>query len=98
LLSISSLQRGLEKMIINRDQIHKDLEDNWVVVSEAIQTILRREAYPQPYEALKKLTRTGAKITQQTFNNFIANLDVEDRVKDELIAITPFNYTGVLPQ
>jgi adenylosuccinate lyase len=73
------------------------LEDNWVVVSEALQTVLRREGYPKPYEVLKKLTRTGQKITQQSMINFIANLDVEDRVKEELIAVTPFNYTGVLP-
>lgn len=95
---MSSLQRGLEKLIINRDEIHRDLEENWVVVSEALQTILRREGYPNPYEALKKLTRTGTKITQQTFLTFISHLDIEDRVKEELMAITPFNYTGVLPQ
>jgi len=98
LLSIISLQKALSKLIINRDRIHQDLEDNWVVISEAIQTVLRREAYPKPYEVLKKLTRTGQKITQQSMINFITNLDVEDRVKEELIAITPFNYTGLLPQ
>jgi adenylosuccinate lyase len=98
LLSVNSLQRGLCKVIINRDRIHQDLEDNWVVVSEAIQTVLRREGYPQPYEALKKLTRTNAKVTQQSMIQFISSLDVSDAVKDELIAITPFNYTGVVPE
>ena len=79
---------------MNEKAIAADLEDNWAVVAEAIQTILRREAFPKPYEALKALTRTGDKITKETIQAFIDELDVTAPVKEELRAITPFNYTG----
>ncbi len=85
-------------MIINRERIHQDLEDNWVVVSEALQTVLRREGYPKPYEVLKKLTRTGEKLTQEAMISFVSSLEVDERVKQELIAITPFNYIGEVPK
>jgi len=95
LIALSSLQRGLNKLILNEDQLRKDLQQNWAVVAEAIQTILRREGYPKPYEALKGLTRTHAKIDQQAIAEFIKNLTVTDAVKRELLRITPENYTGV---
>ena len=95
LIAFKSLLKGLDKIIINEEAIHKDLEDNWAVVAEAIQTILRRENYPHPYEALKQLTRTNEAITQQSIQDFIENLNVSDEVKDELRNITPFNYTGI---
>ena len=86
--------KGLNKLIVNTDKIKSDLENNWAVVSEAIQTILRREGFPKPYEALLDLTRTNQKITYESITNFIENLDLGDEVKTELKAITPFNYTG----
>jgi adenylosuccinate lyase len=79
---------------VNTDKIKYDLENNWAVVAEAIQTILRREGYPNPYEALLQLTRTNQKITNESITTFIENLDLSDNVKSELKAITPFNYTG----
>jgi adenylosuccinate lyase len=94
MIAISSLLKGLDKLILNEEKIRFDLENNWVVVAEAIQTILRREGYHNPYEALMELTRTNEKITKETISNFIDNLDVTDQVKTELKAITPFNYTG----
>jgi adenylosuccinate lyase len=94
ILAFNSILKGLNKLIINPDKIKSDLENNWVVVTEAIQTILRREGYPRPYEALLDLTRTNEKITFESINNFIENLDVSDSIKDELKAITPFNFTG----
>jgi adenylosuccinate lyase len=93
-IAFSSLIKGLDKLILNEDQLKADLENNWAVVAEAIQTILRRENYPQPYEALKSLTRTNSKITQQSIANFIAELDVNDNVKKELLNISPYNYIG----
>ena len=95
IISIKSLLKGLDKLIINQDVINNDLENNWSVVAEALQTILRREAYPNPYEALKELTRTNSVITKQTFSDFIDSLDVSEKVKNELKQITPQNYTGV---
>ena len=95
LIAYKSLLKGLGKVIVNEANIAKDLEDNWVVVAEAIQTILRREAYPNPYEALKELTRTNQKITHQTMIDFIDTLDVSEEIKAELKLITPFNYTGI---
>lgn len=95
MIAFSSLKKGLNKLQLNEAAIHQDLENNWAVVAEAIQTILRREAYPNPYEALKALTRKNEKITQQTMADFINTLEVNDDIKDELRAITPFNYTGV---
>ncbi|MCY1529691.1 Adenylosuccinate lyase [compost metagenome] len=95
LIAITSTLRGLNKIILNEEVIGADLENNWAVVAEAIQTVLRREAYPNPYEALKALTRTNHKITAQTMAEFIDGLDVNETVKSELKQITPFNYTGI---
>ena len=95
LIAIQSTLKGLRKLILNEDKLHEDLEQTWAVVAEAIQTILRREAYPNPYEALKQLTRTNQKMTEQTIHDFVRTLDVSDAVKDELMAITPWNYTGM---
>lgn len=94
LIALASLKKGLGKLILNRSAIDADLHRNWAVVAEAIQTILRRENYPNPYETLKNLTRTGAAIDESTISNFIDSLDVSDSVKAELHAITPWNYTG----
>ena len=96
LIGFSSLQKGLGKVILNEAALAADLEDNWAVVAEAMQTILRREAYPNPYEALKALTRTGGHITEQTIKEFVETLDVKESVKEELRAITPHNYVGVV--
>lgn len=92
-LSIDSIQRGLNKLILNKVAIDKDLDDNWAVVAEAIQTILRREFYPDPYEKLKLLTR-GNQINQSTIKEFIEGLDVHDFIKQEMLNITPSNYIG----
>ena len=93
-IAIMSILKGLDKLIVNREKIGYDLDNNWAVVAEAIQTILRRERYPRPYEALKELTRTNEKITRESLQNFIENLNVKNSIKEELKAITPFNYTG----
>ncbi|TAL62289.1 MAG: adenylosuccinate lyase [Bacteroidetes bacterium] len=93
-LAFNSLLKGLNKLIVNTDKIKSDLDNNWAVVSEAIQTILRREGYPKPYETLLDLTRTSQKITHESILDFIENLDLTDEVKAELKAISPFNYTG----
>ena len=93
-LAYNSILIGLNKLIVNKDKIKSDLEDNWVVVAEAIQTILRREGYTNPYEKLLELTRTNQKITADTIIDFIESLDLSDEIKSELKAITPFNYTG----
>ena len=95
IIAYKSLLKGLGKLIVNEENIAKDLDDNWVVVAEAIQTILRREAYPNPYEALKELTRTNQKITQEIMRDFIDTLEISDDIKTELKLITPFNYTGI---
>jgi adenylosuccinate lyase len=95
LIAFRSLQKGLDKLLLNEEAINADLGDNWAVVSEAIQTILRRENYPNPYEALKELTRTNQKITRETILSFIEKLDVNENVKLELKNISPFNYLGV---
>jgi len=94
-IALGSLLRGLNKLIIREDNIEKDLEKNWAVVSEAIQTILRREGYPKPYEALKGLTRTNAAITKTSISQFIDTLSISAHLKEELKAITPQNYTGI---
>ena len=86
---------GLNKLIINKEAIEKDLEKNWAVVAEAIQTVLRREGYPNPYEALKALTRTNNKITQESIAEFIDTLDISAELKKTLKQITPSNYTGI---
>ena len=95
IIAFSSTLKGLNKLLINKEKFAEDLENNWAVVAEAIQTILRREAYPNPYEALKGLTRTNEKITQKSMANFIESLDVSNALKKELKAITPSNYTGI---
>lgn len=94
LIALASLKKGINKLEVNEEAIRKDLDENWAVAAEAIQTILRREAYPNPYEALKALTRTGNKITKDTLHEFISGLDVSSDIKEELMEITPFNYTG----
>ncbi len=95
LIAFQSTLKGLRKLILNEDKLHEDLENTWAVVAEAIQTILRREAYPNPYETLKALTRTNKKMDEATIHEFIKTLDVSDEVKEELMAITPWNYTGI---
>jgi adenylosuccinate lyase len=94
LIGLKSLMRGMNKLIINKDAIRRDLDRNWAVITEGIQTILRREGFPKPYEALKSLTRTHDQITQEAIVTFIEGLDVSDDVKDELRALTPETYTG----
>jgi len=95
LISLESLQKGLGKLELNRAAIDADLEENWAVVAEAIQTILRREGFPKPYEALRDLTRTNSKITQASLTEFIEGLAISTDLKIELKAITPFTYTGI---
>lgn len=94
-IALASLIKGLNKLLINEDKIAADLENNWAVVAEAIQTVLRRESYPKPYEALKELTRTNSKITASSIADFIETLNVNDEIKAELKKITPYNFTGV---
>ena len=94
-IAIQSTLKGLRKLILNEVKLQEDLDNTWAVVAEAIQTILRREAYPNPYEALKALTRTNQKMTEQTIHEFIQGLEVSNEVKEELMAITPMNYTGI---
>jgi len=95
IIAFKSLQKGLEKVIVNEQVISNDLNENWAVIAEAIQTVLRREGYPKPYEALKELTRTGDKITKESIHSFIQQLNLSDKIKEELKVITPFNYTGI---
>ena len=95
LLAIKSLNKGLNKLVVNFDKIEEDLENNWAVVAEGIQTILRREKYNEPYEVLKKLTRGKDVINQEKITKFIDELEVSDEIKDELKSITPHNYIGI---
>lgn len=95
IIAFTATLKGLNKLLLNKEKFEQDLENNWAVVAEAIQTILRREAYPNPYEALKGLTRTNEKINQTSIANFIDTLEVSDTIKTELKAITPSNYTGI---
>ena len=95
MIAFQSTLKGLGKLLLNKEKFEQDLENNWAVVAEAIQTILRREGYPNPYEALKGLTRTNTKINQQSIAEFIDTLEVSDTIKDELKVITPSNYTGI---
>jgi adenylosuccinate lyase len=95
MIAIGATQKGLEKLLINTDKIAADLDNNWAVVAEAIQTILRREGYPNPYEALKGLTRTNSHIDQNSMATFIDTLEVSNAIKKELKAISPSNYTGI---
>ena len=94
-IAIQSTLKGLRKLILHEEKLQEDLNNTWAVVAEAIQTILRREAYPHPYEALKALTRTNKHMTEETIHEFIQGLNVSDSVKAELMAITPSNYTGI---
>ena len=94
-IAVQSTLKGLRKLILNKEKLYEDLDNTWAVVAEAIQTILRREAYPHPYEALKQLTRTNQKMTEKTIREFVMSLDVTDEVRAQLLAITPHNYTGI---
>ena len=97
LISLKSILKGLDKLILNETCINRDLERNWAVVAEAIQTILRREGYPKPYEALKDLTRTNSVVTKESMHSFIDTLNVSAELKIELKKITPQNYIGINP-
>ncbi|MEQ8302271.1 MAG: adenylosuccinate lyase [Cyclobacteriaceae bacterium] len=94
-IALRSLERGINKLELNKEAIDNDLEENWAVVAEALQTVLRREGYPNPYEALKSLTRKNKKITKGDIHSFVNELEVSKQIKEELLQITPFNYTGV---
>ena len=94
-IAFKSLTKGLGKLLLNENALSRDLNNCWAVVAEGIQTVLRREGYPKPYEALKALTRTNQTVTEQSIKEFIETLNVSDRIKDELRAITPHNYTGI---
>jgi adenylosuccinate lyase len=95
LIAFNSINKGLDKLMLNESKIKADLDNNYAVVAEAIQTILRREGYPNPYEKLKELTRVHGGITKETVAEFIQNLDVPDKIKEELLGIDPHNYTGI---
>ena len=95
IIAFKSIEKGLDKLLINDAKIYEDLENNWAVVAEAIQTVLRRENYPQPYEALKDLTRGNNKIDKKAIHQFIDALKVQSEIKKELKKITPHNYTGL---
>ena len=94
-IAFQSTIKGINKLIVNKSKIESDLNDNWAVIAEAIQTILRREAYPNPYEVLKKLTRKNSIVNQKTIHEFIEKLEINNEIKIELKKITPFNYTGI---
>ena len=94
ILAFHSILKGLSKLIVNTEKIYEDLNNNWVVIAEAIQTVLRRVGYAKPYEALLNLTRKNERITKETMYSFIESLDVDDEIKEELMSISPFNYTG----
>lgn len=89
------MEKGLHKLEVNESAIDNDLNDNWAVVAEAIQTILRREGFPKPYEALKGLTRTNQEITKESIQEFIRSLEISEEIKTELLQISPQNYTGI---
>jgi adenylosuccinate lyase len=95
IIGLNSTLKGLIKLLVNKIKIENDLKDNWIVISEAIQTILRREGIDKPYELLKDLTRKNEIINKNTFENFINSLDISSEIKKELLEITPFNYTGI---
>jgi adenylosuccinate lyase len=95
ILSFQATVKGLNKLLLNEEKIAQDLDNNWAVVAEALQTILRREAYPNPYEALKELTRTNEKITAVSIAAFIQNLNISDAIKAEMSVINPSNFTGI---
>jgi adenylosuccinate lyase len=95
ILALKSIDKGLDKLVLNREKLNQDLDENWAVVAEAIQTVLRRENYPKPFETLKDLTRGKGNINRQSIHRFIDKLKVTAAVKKELKAITPHNYTGL---
>jgi adenylosuccinate lyase len=95
IIAISSTIKGINKLIVNKAKIDSDLNENWAVIAEAIQTILRREGYPNPYEALKKLTRINSEINKKSIHEFIDSLEIENKIKNELKEISPSNYTGI---
>jgi adenylosuccinate lyase len=95
IIALKSLKKGLGKLILNREKLNSDLEDNWAVVAEALQTILRREGYPHPYEALKELTRVNTKVTRESIAEFVKSLKIKESVKKEMLSVTPQNYTGI---
>ena len=95
MIALKSLRKGLGKILLNEEALRQDLDNNWAVVAEGLQTILRREGYPKPYEALKELTRTNEHITEQSIYDFIESLAVSAEVKEEMHRITPHSYTGV---
>lgn len=95
LIGFISTLKGLEKLVVNTNKLNEDLNKNWIVVAEAIQTILRKEGFKNPYEALKELTRSNAKVDQKEIQNFIEELNIDQQVKSKLKSITPFNYTGL---
>ena len=94
-IGINSTIKGINKILVNTEKINSDLEKNWIVIAEGIQTILRREGFPKPYEVLKELTRNNQEINKKTFTVFIENLEISDEIKKELKKISPFNYTGI---
>src|SRR5699024_1990767 len=94
-IAFNSIIKGLNKVLLNEEALKRDLENNWAVVAEAVQTILRRESFHKPYEALKELTRTNTKVTEETIRTFIDELEIEEPIKEELRKITPWNYTGI---
>ncbi len=98
IIAVKSLHKGLSKLLLNEAKLNEDLENNWAVVAEAVQTILRRESYPNPYEALKDLTRGNSKIDKESMQQFVKGLKVSDAVRSELMQITPQNYIGIQPQ
>jgi adenylosuccinate lyase len=98
LIAVKSIEKGLDKLVLNETKLREDLENNWAVVAEAIQTILRRENYPNPYEALKELTRGKSSIAKNDIHQFIDSLKMSAEIKKELKTITPHNYTGVNPE
>jgi adenylosuccinate lyase len=95
IIALRSIEKGLGKLIVNSTKMEEDLENNWVVIAEAIQTILRRENYPEPYEALKDLTRDNNKIDKQAIHLFIDKLEIDNQLKKELKKISPHSYTGI---
>jgi adenylosuccinate lyase len=95
LIAFKSILKGLDKLIVNIEAINNDLQNNWMVIAEGIQTILRREGYPNPYDVLKDLTRTNQQVTPKTFSDFVNNLNIDDSVKKELLGLTPFTYLGI---
>jgi adenylosuccinate lyase len=95
IIAISSTIKGINKLIVNKTKIDSDLNENWAVIAEAIQTVLRREGYPNPYEVLKELTRINSEINKKTIHEFIDSLEIENKIKNELKKISPSNYTGI---